>query len=343
MCGAWLERPNRNPAVRLTLLTRTLRTSMADPDIPSRPPVLLVVQNEEWTARSFDSILGPNGYAVLHAYTGRQALDLAAETRPDAIILDAKLPDRGGVEVCRALRDDPRVDAAMPIVLTTSEPIGRTLMAEAHAAGAWEFYAQPLDSELFLLKLANLLRAKREVDRARAASLVDQTTGLYSFRGLARRAQEVGADAARRRCALACVAVSAEDGEEELAQKLAAEVAERIVAHLGQVCRKCGRASDVVGRIGRTDFGIIAPATERTGAERLVERLRASLDDSPLSVDGQQRTLGLRVGCSVVPNFAEASVDAVELLRRATLALRHARAREERTIWFDEIPLSELH
>lgn len=316
---------------------------MDDTEKSQRPPLVLVADDQEWSARSLDSHLGPNGFAVLRAHTARQALDLARDTRPDAVIVDLRLPDLGGIEVCRTLRNDPRTSAATPIIITTSGSLSRAQCVDALTAGAWEVYTQPLDGELLLLKLKTLMRAKQELDRVRAESLVDDATGLYNLRGLAQRAREIGADAFRRQAPLACIAVASDGTESDVGMDGGAdgadERAHRIARHLGQVCRSCGRTSDAVGRLSRTDLGIIAPATARDGAERLVDRLRELLRASPLPMGGRSREVEIRVGLSAVPNFAESPIDAVELLLRAERALRHARnSGATRTVAFDEVP-----
>ena len=316
---------------------------MAETDKTSRPPVVLVANDEEWSARSLESILGPNGYAVLRALSGRQAIDLARDTQPDAIFLDLHLPDMDGAEMCRLLRGHPRIGAATPIVVTTAGASSRADIVRSYASGATEFYAQPFDSEMLLLKLANSVRAKTEVDRLAGESLTDRASGLYSFRGLAQRAREIGSDAHRHRTALACVAFSADADLSDIEAQMLDDITQRVVQHLGVVCRSCGRASDAVGRLSPSDFGLIAPDTDRSGALRLVERLRKSLQDSPLPIEGRSRAFDLRVGYAVVPNFAESPVDALELLLRAAAALRHARTRKSGPILaFDDVPVSEL-
>ena len=83
--------------------------------------------------------------------------------------------------------------------------------------------------------------------------------------------------------------------------------------------------SDVVGRLGTREFAIIAPATQAEGVLRLIERLQASVAREPLSLDGEQRTLKIRAAYCAVSDFAESSVDAVEILLRAAAALRESR------------------
>ncbi len=52
----------------------------------ARPPLTLIANSQEWHSRSLESILGPHGYAVLRAYTGKQAIERAITAKPDLII-----------------------------------------------------------------------------------------------------------------------------------------------------------------------------------------------------------------------------------------------------------------
>ena len=293
---------------------------MANRDKAPTAPLVLIANDQEWSARSLESILGPSGFAVVRAYTGQQALERARTSQPDLIILDAQMPDMHGFEVCRTLRSDPRFSATTPIVITTSGPSGRTQRLEAYRAGAWEFLGQPLDGEALLLKLNTFLQSKREVDALREENLLDPGTGLYNMRGLSRRAREIGAEAFRRRDPVACV-VFAPDLDEGEAEEPEDE-ARRMSDQVALLFRQAGRASDAIGRLGVLEYGVIAPATGPEAAVRLARRLGGAVESSPIPVRGGERTLKVRAGYCAVADFAESSVDAVELLLRATTALR---------------------
>ena len=314
---------------------------MANRDKAHSAPLVLIANDQEWSARSLESILGPSGYSVVRAYTGQQALERARTAQPDLIILDAQMPDVHGFEVCRLLRSDPRFSATTPIIITTSGPSGRTQRLEAYRAGAWEFLGQPLDGEALLLKLATFLQCKLEVDSLRDESLLDPGTGLYNMRGLARRAHEIGADAFRRRDALACVVLSPEAEGVGLDEPPEEEV-QRIAEQVGQLFKRTGRSSDAIGRLGQSEFAVIAPATSSEGALRLIQRLGSTIESSPIPVRGGERYLKVRAGYCAVADFAESPVDAVELLLRATTALRDLKrdGDSEPVRAFDPAPLS---
>ncbi len=294
---------------------------MANQEKASAAPLVLIANDQEWSARSLESILVPNGYSVVRAYTGQQALERARTSQPDIIVLDAQMPDMHGFDVCRALRADPRFSATTPIVITTSGPSGRTQRLEAYRCGAWEFLGQPLDGEALLLKLDTFLKSKRQVDILREENLLDSGTGLYNMRGLARRAREIGADALRRREALACV-VFAPETEMDAEDDAPGEELRRLSDQVGVVFRDVGRGSDAIGRLGPAEFAVIAPATGSNGAVRLVDRLGGAVEATRIPVRGGERSVRVKAGYCAVPDFAEASVDAVELLLRATTALR---------------------
>ena len=168
---------------------------------------ILIANDQEWAARSVETILVAEGYEVQRAYTGRQALERALESLPDLIILDNQMPDLSGAEVCRQLRLDPRIGLATPILLSTAGPAGRQQRIESLEAGAWEFYGQPLDPELLLLKIRIYLDVKRAADRMLEETLLDDLTGLYNARGMVRRTEELLADARRTQREVSLVTV----------------------------------------------------------------------------------------------------------------------------------------
>jgi PleD family two-component response regulator len=233
-------------------------------DTPS--PLILIANDQEWTARAVESILSANGYRVLRAYTARETLEIAASVDPDLVILDQQLPDFTGVDVCRRLRADIRFGASLPVIITTAGPSGRQQRLDAYEAGAWEFYGQPLDAEALLHKMRVYLAAYRHSRDLRDGALVDSETGLYSRIGLARRATELLGEARRSGRAVACVRWTM---GEQFQPAQASEVA--------AVFKSQGRSADALGRIASRDFAVVAPDTGPEGAERMAERLRGIL------------------------------------------------------------------
>ena len=82
---------------------------------------VLVVDDDAKTVELVKLYLNRDGYRVMTAYDGTEALRLAREGRPDLIVLDLMLPGIDGLEVCRVLRDESDVPIIMLTARTTDE------------------------------------------------------------------------------------------------------------------------------------------------------------------------------------------------------------------------------
>ena len=292
---------------------------MTDRPARAHPPLTLIANSQEWHSRSLESILGPHGYAVLRAYTGKQAIERAQASRPDLIIIDTDLPDRDGLDVCRELRADASISDATPILITSPGHSSRQKRLDALRAGAWDFIGSALDGEELPLRLDAMMRAKRAVDRAHEESLLDELTGLYNIRGLARRARELGSQSFRQKEPFACIVLTPLMQNEQGVAFSATHAAE-VMETLTQVLKESGRTSDAIGMVGPTEFAVIAQGTDSDGAVGLVERLTRA-------VANIASAKGVRVaaGYDAVPNYHDAPIEPSDMLMRASLAMRMSR------------------
>lgn len=237
-------------------------------------PLILIANDQEWTARAIESILVSNGYRVVRAFTATEATDLAEARDPDLLILDLQLPDYSGIELCRRLRADPRFGPLLPVIITTAGPSGRQQRLAAYAAGAWEFYGQPLDAEALLHKVATYHQTYRKLRRLRQDAMMDGETGLYNRSGLVRRATELLGDARRSGRDIACVAWS-----------VPAPFEGAPMHEVGAGMRRQARASDALGRLSGGEFAAVALDTDSEGAQHFAERVQeliASTIDTPV-------------------------------------------------------------
>lgn len=122
---------------------------------------ILVVDDEEDIANLVALNLSDEGYECHLAHRGDDAMEMALELRPDLIVLDLMLPDVDGVEVCRQLRNDPRMTATSIIMLTA-----RNLPADRIAgleAGADDYMDKPFDIDELLARVVGRLRRSRQL------------------------------------------------------------------------------------------------------------------------------------------------------------------------------------
>jgi PleD family two-component response regulator len=305
-------------------------------EMQAQRPLVLIASEGEWLGRSLENVLESNGYSVLRVVSGRKGLEIARRTIPDAIILDDSLPDIAGVDVCRALRDDPLFHHATPIFITAAAQHASRVRTAAYAAGAWEYCTQPLDVETLLAKLATFVRAGRDVETARSKALVDRLTGLYSQHGLRQWVEQLGAQALRKQGAIACVVVMPEASAAQ-GVVLSDEQTSDLLAEFTTVCRNHSRRSDVVGYLGDSRVAILAPDTDVLGVQRLIDRLQEALTVSSKTRKGRQSG-ALRAGYCAVSNLAAANLAPSELVSRAETALDHAaRGRTSTSVNFEAL------
>jgi DNA-binding response OmpR family regulator len=99
------------------------------------------------------------GFDVLQSTSGDSALELAQAEMPTLSVLDVMMPGLSGLEVCRALRNNPRT-AHMPVVLLSAraEEIDRILGLEM---GADDYLTKPFSPRELLLRIESILSRKR--------------------------------------------------------------------------------------------------------------------------------------------------------------------------------------
>jgi diguanylate cyclase (GGDEF)-like protein len=290
-------------------------------------PVVVLIEGQEWTARSLESILTPHGCAVFRAYTGKQGLDVLKRVNADLILVDRHLSDMTGPQVFKRLQHLPTVADSTPKCLISASPLSRDDRMAAFEEGAWEVLTPPFDATEITVRVNTWVQCKREVDKARERGMVDPLTGLYNLNGLLRRIDEVVSDASRNERHVSLVAVGLPPDESSDDDARADEVTQLVGTALGSTTR----VSDTVARVGPSEFVIVAPGTDSSGAKTLVGRL--------LELAGTEE-VPLRAGIFSSRRSKREPVTSLDLLNRATEALRRAQSSQEGPFVFSETTMN---
>ena len=135
------------------------------------PPRILIVDDNETNRDILRTRLGPQGYELIEAGDGEEALSMARQGHPDLILLDVMMPKIDGIGVCRQLKSDPDLPF-MPIVLVTAKADSKDVVAGLEA-GADEYLTKPVDQAALVARVKSMLRVKELTDQvsAQAADL----------------------------------------------------------------------------------------------------------------------------------------------------------------------------
>lgn len=116
---------------------------------------ILVADDEPNILVSLEYLLKREGYTVLLAHDGQEALDLIASERPDLVLLDVMMPGKSGFEVCQAVRASEALQG-IPILMLTAK--GRdTDQAKGLALGANAYMTKPFSTQALVQKVAAML------------------------------------------------------------------------------------------------------------------------------------------------------------------------------------------
>lgn len=293
----------------------------------TRPPVLLVANAfGTWVSQALANLIKARGYRVHFVVSGGELLDRLSELRPDVIVLDADLPDVDSVALCSTLRADPAA-WNLPIVMITSAPGTKQQRLAALEAGAWDYLSVLLNPEELTLKVDTMARVKLETDHRLEESVVDSASGLYTMRGLERRARELTAEAFRRHAPIACVALGVELDPKGERRGVSPAALPTAITHAAQVLHTRGRVSDCIGVLGAGEFAVLAPATGAEGAVHLAERLSQLIETAGPRPAGLP-PLRVRAGYEAVADVHATPLEPATLLEHAGNALRQPEGAE---------------
>ena len=138
---------------------------------------VLAVDDQMPNLRLLNAVLSPNGYRVITASSGEQALELLHSSSIDLVLLDIVMPGMDGYEVCQRIRSEPST-AFLPVVMITAS--GEQEKTQAIKAGADDFINKPFHHGELLARVASLARIKRYHDTItrQAAELAEWNTEL---------------------------------------------------------------------------------------------------------------------------------------------------------------------
>jgi two-component system alkaline phosphatase synthesis response regulator PhoP len=116
---------------------------------------ILVADDEPNIVISLEYLLKREGYTVVVAHNGQEALDAMAAQRPDLVLLDVMMPVKTGFEVCQEVRASDALKHTKILMLTAK---GRdTDMVKGLALGANGYMTKPFSTHNLVQKVADLL------------------------------------------------------------------------------------------------------------------------------------------------------------------------------------------
>jgi CheY-like chemotaxis protein len=129
------------------------------PAATALPMRVLIVDDERHNRQLLEVMLAPEGYQLLTATSGEEALQVVGRERPDLILLDVMMPGMDGYQVLGRIKADPATRHIPVILLTALDD--RNSRMHGLSAGAEDFFTKPVNRAELTELLRTLLGAKR--------------------------------------------------------------------------------------------------------------------------------------------------------------------------------------
>lgn len=279
---------------------------------------IMVVDDNPDSVELIAAMLEPEGFSVIKAYGGKEAVEKAREMRLDAIILDLMMPEMDGFEVVHRLKGISST-RDVPIFIVTAKDI--TVEDRLRLAGQIErMYVKSVFSRDDLVKQLRTL----ELLHPDRAGLIDDTTGLFNYAYFQLRLAQELTRAERNKEAVSVIVVNVDKFNNYISE-LGKYHGDLVLKKMAEILRKGLRGSDVIARLGADEFGIILTNTLKTAGSNAAQRFKTVIEGYPFyGVETlPEKKLSVSMGIASYP------IDAVGpegLASKADAALRNAKA-----------------
>ncbi|MBC8212629.1 MAG: diguanylate cyclase [Gammaproteobacteria bacterium] len=317
--SAYLEKPLDISELvnHLDLITQRVRRE---------PYRVLVVDDTEELAQHYSLVLRQAGMHTSVLADPEHILEQMSLFQPELVLLDFYFPGITGLEVASVLRQH-QTYFSTPIVFLSTET-NRKIQLQTLQQGD-DFLVKPIDDKQLISTIES------RIERSRTLSELmyhDGLTGLLNQITLKRRVESELARSQRQNEPLSYLMLDI-DLFKQVNDRFGHSIGDRVLKSLAQLLTDRLRKSDLIGRYGGEEFGIIMPNTSPDAAFEIIEKLRVSFSQLTFKSDKEEFKCSFSAGISGSTTFSQEN----KLIEAADEALYQAKeSGRNKTIIHDE-------
>lgn len=265
---------------------------------------VLVVDDETVNCDVLISLL--NGYKVLVAKNGEQAIERSNSHPPDLILLDVVMPGISGYDVCKRLKEDENT-ASIPIIFVTMKS---TIEEEAKGLqlGAVDYISKPFSPAIVQARVNNHMQLKRQRDLLESLNVTDSLTGISNRRHFDRALIQNWQSASRTKSDMALLMIDI-DHFKQFNDHYGHQAGDECLSAIAKtLALQSERELDLICRYGGEEFAAILPHTDLHGAELIAGKLIAAVRELELpheaSPTSEVTTVSIGVACTQASPFS---------------------------------------
>ncbi len=126
--------------------------------------IILIVDDVPENTEFLEMMLDELGYQPRSANSGKEALQMVEEEKPDLILLDIQMPEMDGYEVCEQLRDNPET-TRIPVIMATGQVVDAREKVKGLRSGASDYLMKPVERDELIARIETQLRLKELEDQ----------------------------------------------------------------------------------------------------------------------------------------------------------------------------------
>jgi two-component system cell cycle response regulator len=278
----------------------------AQQSVPDSNFRVAIVDDDPAIRRLVRLLLKRSGYDTVEFAAGAEAREQLTKMSWDLAILDRRLPDMDGLELCQELKSIPEFKSRYVIMLTGEDESEDKI--QGLDLGADDYITKPFQyPEL----LARIRAAKRIVDlrkelmetnrRLERLSITDGLTNLHNHRHFQDELCRAFEESARYGRPLS-LAMADIDFFKKVNDTYGHAVGDEVLKAVSRMFKESSRSTDLVARYGGEEFAMMMPETDLDSAIAFAEKLRALVESTPVDTQGGPLKVTVSVGVATVPH-----------------------------------------
>lgn len=306
---------------------------------------ILVVDDVPVNIQLLVTYLAAEGYDVVSAKDGYDAMKAVKEHQPDLILLDVMMPKMNGFKVCEVIKSDDATKFIPVILVTALNELEDKV--KGMNSGADDFLAKPFNKLELLVRVRSLLRIKhlhdelqekvielqRTKEELRQLAITDGLTGLYNYRYFKEQLLQELKRAQRHSLNISVVMIDI-DHFKQYNDKNGHPAGDVVLKDIARLLRDNIRNIDLAARYGGEEFSLILIETDKPSAKIVSEKIRKLVEDYGFAYESSQPDGKLTISTGVA-TFPEDGEDFDTLVSKADQRLYRAKEAGRNLIFVD--------
>ena len=282
---------------------------------------ILVCDDEDSIREVLKTVLLAEGYKVVTASNGKDAVELFKKESPDLMLLDISMPGMTGFEVLDNVNTFLGKDNYVPVIFLTASITVDNKLRALHS-GAVDYLIKPVAGDELIARIKNFLELKAKHDQLRDEATFDWMTGTLNKAYFLKEADKELEKSLRNKIALTFLLMDI-DNFKKVNDTLGHLAGDKVIREFASRLKLVLRKFDLIGRFGGDEFMVMLPCQNGRQAVKIAERLKKAMQ-KPVFFEKNK----IMTTCSIgIVEAGGADVEVEHLLRTADKGLYEAKAK----------------